>query len=826
MLLNYLKLSLRRMARNPFFTVINVTGLSIGFTAFYLLWPYSQNELKSDQFHKDYEQIARISRRIQFTENGIFQDFSLSIHNSGIARQFARDYPEIIDITCIVPQQLFEAYRQGFDKDVFVSVSVDGRNREFYREQNLAFADSNFFRFFSFPLERGNPEEVLSQPNTAVLSSSHAYKYFGKDNPVNKVIYFNDSIPITIKGVFKDFPKNTHMRGDVIISTAGIKQLNLTGWETTWWGLNYIKVAKGTDFNVLESKINADKKRIYSGCPRCPEDVTTSAFIEPLKTVVFTNLPANMQNYKSEYWLMVLSVLAFVLPALAWINYISLSIHMLQRRISELTVRKVVGSGRRHFVMQFVVEASLFNAVSLLIALTIVQLVKSPVENLLNFYTLPWNELRSSTLWIIAIALLLGIAITSAYPIFISINEKSLLAARKNWSYSKSSWINLIVTAQYSAAIVLLICIVCVYFQLNLILSKPLGIEKDGVLVIDCPLQQKNDFLTKLNYFATSAGTIEGIQGVTVSKNVVGDWAGYGVPLQVNKDEIEFGFDINGGVDENFLNVYGIKLLHGRNFRTDMPADQNAILVSREATVKLGFSLPEEALGARLILPWYGHDNVEVIGVYEDYEFRPLFTTYFQGKRGSFLSYRNYLMPDLYPSKISVRVDYTTFQSSLPELEKLFKEVFTHDTFRWTFLDQNVQKYYSTEKIARNQIGIFTLIAVGIACLGLFGLVSNKIVEKTKEIGIRKILGAGLPQIARILLNTTTWQIAVASIISIPIAYILVSQYLEKFSERISLQWWHFAFPLLTLILMMLATIATVVWKAARSNPVDALKHE
>ena len=254
--------------------------------------------------------------------------------------------------------------------------------------------------------------------------------------------------------------------------------------------------------------------------------------IQPLKTVVFSNLIGSSFNHKSQDLLIVLSTLAFIIPILAWINYISLSIHMLQKRLSEMGVRKVVGAGRRHFVIQFIVEAFLLNTLSFLISLTLTQLLKTPVEEWLTFYSLPWSQLPRSTIWIVITLFVLGTAITSAYPILISTTKKSLLLAKRTWSHRSPSWISFIVATQYTAAIVLLIWIMCMYFQLDLILSKPLGIEKEGVLVIDCPLQQKNDFQSKLNYFINNGTTIPGIHSLTVSKNVIGDWTGYGVPLQ------------------------------------------------------------------------------------------------------------------------------------------------------------------------------------------------------------------------------------------------------------------------------------------------------
>lgn len=825
MLLNTIKLSFRLMLRAPFYTLINIAGLSIGFTAFYILWPYSQNELNSDRFHRDYEHIAKLSRQVDFVENGISASVKLPAHNSGIARQFRRDYPEIVDMTSFIPQLLFETYRQGFDKDLFIAVEKESGHREYFREYALAFVDSNFFQFFSYPLYIGDPAHVLLQPGSAVVSESHARKYFGNSDPVNKVIYLNDSIPVTVTGVFRDFPENTHLRADVLISTAGIEGMNLTSWEKNWFGNFYIRVTPGTDFGELQNKINKDKVKIYGNCPRCTEG-TTSVYIQPLETIVFDVISDNLGTIKSKYLLIALSGLAIIIPLLAWINYLSLSTHMLHKRISEMGVRKVVGAGRRHFVLQFVVESALLNLIAILVSVTLVQLLKGPVEVWLTFYSIPWQELPASTVWIGLSLIVLGIFLSSAYPVVIAFRNKSMLFMKKTWSYRNPGWISLMVTAQYSMAIILLISVVCVYLQMRLILSKPLGIDKDGVIAIDCPLQQQEGFDNKLDAFITRLVQQEGIMDATVSKNIAGDWPGYGVPLQRHKEEIEYGLDVNGGVDEHFIDVYKIKLLHGRNFQSDMPSDRNAILISRGAAQRLGFPTPEAALGARLIMPWYGHDDVEVIGIYEDYEFRPFFALTNFGRRGSFLAYKKYLMPDYYPSKISVRVNYGQFQAGLAQVKELFNEVFPHDTFHWRFIDENIQNYYASEKVARNQIGAFTLVAILVACLGLLGLVTNKVAEKTKEIGIRKVLGADLTHIVGLLLKSTLRHMGVAAALGIPVAYYMAGIYIERFSERIELQWWIFAAPLVTLVVLMSATIASVVWRAARSNPVEALKSE
>ena len=381
------------------------------------------------------------------------------------------------------------------------------------------------------------------------------------------------------------------------------------------------------------------------------------------------------------------------------------------------------------------------------------------------------------------------------------------------------------VTFQYASAVVLLIWIGAVYFQLNYILNKNTGVNQDGILVVDCPLNQKENYNHKLDNFITASSGINGIHLATLSKSVVGDKTG--VPTMVKRSEngIGVGLFSNGVVDETFLDLYGIRLLEGRNFQANSPADENSVLLSSLAIERLGFSSPKEAVGSRIILPGY-NPYVEIIGVYKEYEFEPLFAQAQQKGRGSILTYKNSLVKNIKPSKVSFKISLENTTSIIAGLEELYKATFPQDIFKWTFLDQNINRHYAQEQIVRNQIMLFTLLAIGIACLGLLGTTTNKVIEKTKEIGIRKVLGAQMHQIARIILNTTASQVIIAIVIGIPLAYYLVQTYLERYSERLSFEWWHYALPVALLLLIMFVTIAGVLLKAARTNPVESLRSE
>ena len=386
-------------------------------------------------------------------------------------------------------------------------------------------------------------------------------------------------------------------------------------------------------------------------------------------------------------------------------------------------------------------------------------------------------------------------------------------------------WIKSMVTIQYASAVVLLIWNGTVYFQLNYILNKNTGINQAGVLVVDYPLEQGENYNLKLDYFINASSAISGIRQSTVSRNVMGDENGNPFFVKRRENSIRIGLFSNGVVDENFLDLYGIKLLVGRNFQPN-PPEQQSVLISRNAAKRLGFSSPNECVGARIFLPTYNNHAVEIIGVYDDYEFLPYFAQAQASGRGSILTYRNSVAKDIALSKISFKIDLENVTSTIATLEVLYNATFPEEVFKWTFLDQNIRQHYAQEHIVRNQIILFTLLAIGIACLGLLGATTNRVIEKTKEIGIRKVLGAQMHQIAQIILNTTLRQVVIANVIGIPIAYYLVQDYQEKFTEKLSFQWWHYALPVALLLLIMFVTIALVLLKAARTNPVESLRSE
>ncbi len=819
MLLHYLRSSFRSLFRNRFYTGINLVSLSMGFCAFLILWPYANNELNSDQWHKDANRIARLSSHIEWTDDNInWNGWYTGSNMAGTGMTIKDRFSQVTELTRYFPQENFKMNVQGTGPKVICSVINDNKEKKIFAESKTAYADANFFHFFSFPLVTGTASEVLKNPYSAVISESHAKKYFGSNDPLNQTIFLNDSIPFTITGVFRDVPRNTHLAFDMLFSTAEAKTINIVP-SFDWMGYIYVKLQNG-NFDEFSKEIEARREELYGPAVG---NVKPSVYVQPLPEIVFERLRDNNSNIKSRTPLILLRALAFVILVLAWGNYISLSFSKLNQRLVELGTRKAIGARAMDFLKQFTVESVVINFLSFLMALSLVQLL-SPLMHHIGFYVINIAELSIQPLLIILLALAAGVFITGFYPMWISASHAAVCLLKKLKASQKPVWIDGIVIVQYASAVTLIIWIIVAHLQLQFIFNKDIGFDKDAVIVINAPVRQGPNFSNDLETFLHDVKSLSGVLNGTYSYDLPGNGSS-GIYVQRNSAANPLALDANGGVDESFIGLFGIQMLAGRNFQAHRPSDQKAVLLSDAAVKRIGLSTVEEAIGSKLLLPNLNGAEVTVIGVYKDYEFRPFLTGQREEGRGSMLTYKHYLAPELRPGVISLRLSSHEPISIVESVEKLFRSNF-EGPFHWTFLDENIQQHYTSEKIARNQMSIFTAMAIFIACLGLFGMINNKAIEKTKEIGIRKVMGANITDVAKILLRVTVIQLIVASLIGIPLANFLVDQYLEKFSLRIPLQLWHFIVPVAILLAILLSTIISVVIKAATRNPVESLRYE
>lgn len=832
MIFIYIKLALRLLIRNSFFSVVNVLGLSIGFAAFFSLWQYSTAELKTDQHHKDYDRIVRIGMHQRWDEAGNSGILTFGASRASLPPRFKDDFPEVESYVRVCEQGGFfqeDLIDTHGTRMVISHVKKDG-DRQMFRETSAVYADRNFFEFFTIPMVYGDAKTVLAGANFVALSETLSEKYFGKEDPTGEILTINDSIPLKVSGVFKDFPHNSKLSYDMVMSNEHL----LTKWANVYWGgtQNFIKLKRGTSPTEFASKLNSQKSRYWGNELRdcnCDREL----FAQPMAEIMFGNrFIGDEGQYKSKVTLITLKIVSVIVLLMAWINYINLSIATLSNRMKEFSARRVNGATALDLVRQVVTESLVINMIAVGVALTVVQLVRQPLQNLFEIYIV---ELWSTTpeVWLaLVVTMLCGILATGVYPAYVCIMRQPRLLLTSRHLINKSFVKSLLTTVQFTAALALISWVFVVYLQLNHILKKDIGLDREGVLIVEGPVVKPLHFANSFEAFMKQLNHLQGVVQATSSRNMVGDASDKPGNVKIVGSDIDTGADGNG-VRENFIPFFGLKMLAGRNFVESDRRD--AVILSRLTTQRLGFKSPADAIGIAVQVntgKWQFKQMGEVIGVVEDYHTVPYFnyagsnTVVSEGGFGLFLTYNDTMFPELTPENIAIRVSLTDVDVTVADLTKLYQQFFPGNTFEWRFLDDQIASIYGSEKVARNQILMFTLLAIGIACLGLVAMMTQRIFEMTKEIGIRKVLGASIFQLVRVLVRSTGTQFLAAAMLAVPLSYYLGSQYIQRYSERIVLTWWHYAFPIGILFVIMCCAVAHQLLSALRSSPVDALKQD
>jgi putative ABC transport system permease protein len=633
-----------------------------------------------------------------------------------------------------------------------------------------------------------------------------------------------------VTGVFQDLPHNTHLSFDMAISAATLENSISNIRITNGGPFCYLKLEHGVNTGDFEKKVKAFShehftRLLKSTCATCDAE----AYLQPLSELPFNSgVWFDTAKTKSRYLLIALSTIAVLILMMAWINYVNMAVTANLKRVKELAARKTVGARYSDFIIQFVWEAFIVNLVAAVLAFVIIQTMRAPAEALLQFYIPDLMDTSPTTLIIVLATLTFGTLFTGIYPAIITLraNPRVLFGTFKALRKG-NAFTNVLTTLQFSFAVILITWIFSIHLQLDYILNKDLGIRQDQIVTIDLPMVYTQVSDGTLHAFSEEVSKVPGVMDRTVSHSIPGLESKF---IGVERNGKWITAQSNGAVDENFIPLYHIQMIAGRNFQQDNAADQQSILLSKTATEQLGIDNPTEAIGQSVSVQktdWSPESSkATIIGVFEDYKVDPLFSS-INNKDGIVLVYKNYLVPEnIAPRKISLLVNAADISGTLHQVEALYSATFADQVFNWNFLDQQIGRFYDQEKTTRNQITFFTLLAVGIACLGLLGIIRNKAIEKTKEMGVRKVLGAEFHHLSAILLNNTARQVLIATVLGIPAAVFLTQRYLEKFSDRITLQWWHYAIPAVILVAVMLATVASTLFKVNKTNPVDALRYE
>jgi putative ABC transport system permease protein len=819
MIKNYFKIAWRNLMKNKTFSFINIAGVSIGMAACLLILQYVSFELSYDQFNKNASNIYRVV-------NDRYQNGKLIQHGtitySAIGKAMKDDYSEVVNYT------RWEPLGDGI---------IINNDKKIGNQQSFA-VDNSFLLMFTYPLVAGNLQTALKEPNTIVISESTAKKvfdYWGNDFQTlidRTVTLGGDSSLYKITGVCKDVPENSHLQFDFLISYStlyhgknAVKQADYDFTASDYW--LYIQLKPGANYKALQSKFDAFSQRHFQGNKVSGSD--EKFYLQPLlRAHLYSDFQFEICKTGSATMVWSFLLIALFIIVIAWVNYINLSTARSIERAKEVGVRKVIGASKMQLIKQFLAESFLINLTALLIALTIINLVQRPFNGLiqhnLSLSILFENGLTSYNITIgVIILIVTGIFVSGFYPAYVLSSFKPASVLKGKYSTSQKGIVlrKALVIGQFAITVVLIIASFVVYKQVSYMNDQKLGMNIYQTLIVSPPRLTRGDstFVLKENSFKEEVKQIANVKGVATSWRVAGEELGkeFDVRRIDAADNTHFiARDL--GVDADYINVYSIKLLAGRNFEaTDFNTDWDNVhnIIFNEAALKLlGFSNPQSAIGKTILT---GTKRWDVIGVIANFHQKSL----------RYPIESTLLMPgyDQF-SRISVKVDPKNVTATIAAVKAKYNIFFPGNLFDYYFLDEKFNEQYGSDQLFGKVFGLFAGLAIIIACLGLWGLSLCATIQRTKEIGVRKILGASVTNIVLLISKDFVKFVIIAFIIASPIAWFVMHNWLQDFAYRIIISWWIFFATGLLAVVIALGTISFQTIKAAIANPVKSLRTE
>lgn len=795
MIRSYIKIAWRSIKGSPLFSSINILGLTISLTITTLLFLFVQHETS---FNTDFSQKDEIYRVLTEASEG-FNNKVYATVPAMVAPTTISEIPEVLDAVRFL--------KHDFGEPAYISTGTS----EFI-EPSLYYADPSLFKIFDLKLKQGITEEALVKPNTAIISASTAVRYFGTDQVIGKIFKVDDQLDIEITGVFDDLAINTSLDGNIYVSFA----TSFFSKRPTWSNASletYLLTASGTKASVLKSKL---KELLDKNVEE--ESQWYALNVQPLSRVHlysgefqggYSSRKGSIDQVKSLSWL------ALLILIIACINYMNLTTARSQKRSREVGVSKTLGATMTNLVTRFYAETGLITAISILLGVGLA-LVCLPYFNQLS-----GKEISSSMLWsstaIFAFLAIWAIAtlLAGSYPAMYmsSLSAKKILSGGEIGAYWATNLRKGLVVLQFGASAILIIGVFVIYNQLKFVQEKDLGFDSEQVVAISINgikeesniklLEQKLKGLS----LVSEVGSAEGFPGKTVSGRMVHN------PLSDDG-----GMSVQTNVSDNSaLEVMGLRFLSGKNLpQTKQEGDSlYDVVVNKKIVDYLGYTA-EEAIGKQIfMLPT---NNAFIVGVVEDFNFASL-----REPIGAY-AFHNY--PSESKAYTLVKMNVTDLTQSIATIEKSFKSVAPNVPFDYSFLDQNIEQLYMEEKQTASIGLIFSFLAIFVACLGLFGLAAFTAEQRDKEIGIRKVLGASVSGIVRLLSVDFVKLVAISLLIAFPLAYYIMNSWLQDFAYRIDMTWQPFVFTGLCALSIAMITVSFQAVKAAIANPVDSLKTE
>lgn len=804
---NYLKIAWRNIVRHKAYAGINILGLAIGIAACLLILQYVSFELSYENFQVNKDRIYRVQQD-RYDNGKLSTQWAAGAY--AVGNSFKDAIPEIEDYVKVTQNGKVVAYVNNQPLNI----------------EKVFFASGSFFNVFTFPLAGGNKNTALKEPFTAALSETTARKLFGTTNVVGKTLELNRNSNYTITAVYKDAPVNTQLKPNLLLSYATFLKWTTdstgNGPETAWeWDgcLTYLLLRKDANPARVEKKFVpvVDK---FTAADMKKFNAAVSYHLQPLTSIhLYSHYmmePGENGDGKTVYLLM---GIAFFIVIIAWVNYVNLATARAITRAREVGVRKAIGSQRRQLIVQFLSESALLNGLALLLAVLFV-LLAIPGFNKLSGQQLSFTLFRDPGFWLGLVSLfLVGVFFSGLYPAFVLSGFKpvDVLKGKMGGTTKDAILRKSLVVFQFAASLFLLIGTVTVYRQIQYMRRQSLGLNIDQTLVVPPPIVGiDSTFLKKITAFKQELQQNSFIQNITVSTSIPGEavgWNAGGIKL-VGQDESKQKQYRVIGIDYDYIKTYGLKLIAGRPFSKDFGSDKHSVIFNRKGIEQLGFNKPEEALGKKI--DFWG-DQYTIEGVTENFHQQSL--------REAFEPLILRLIPDV-NGNISIKTSAAQVPQTINVVKTEWSKFFPGNTFEYFFLDDHFDEQYKADQRFRQVFGLFTGLAILVACMGLFGLASFTTLQRTKEIGIRKVLGASVAGILKLLFREFALLLVIAFLIATPVAWLTTSNWLQNYAFRIHLHWTYFFLPFVVIILIALITVSFQSIKAAIANPVKSLRTE
>ncbi len=800
MIKNYLKTALRNLLRQKSYSIINIGGLAIGMSVCILILSYVFFELSYDKFHEKSDQIYRVG--VDALIGGNTMNLAVTSAPMGVALR--EDYPEVIANTRFT-------YGGGQEFNV-------GEKK--FIQEGILYADSSFLEIFSFKLLQGDRAEVLLNPNSIVLTETTAKKFFGENNVVGEVIRINDATSYKVTGVMEDVPPNSQIQFELIVS-MDINDPNSIFYRQNNWGnigmYSYIMLEKNADYLKLEEKF--DEFKVRHTQQLIDMGVHFDLFLQPIADIhLYSDLEQENDNSGDITYVYLFSAIAIFILFIACINYMNLASARSFKRAKEVGMRKIHGADRPQLIRQFLGESILFSVIAFIISLQIVQ-ITMPMFNDLVYQHNSSQSLFSNKLAIIgffvAITFIVGI-LAGSYPAFYmsSFSPISALKGEKLKGKKKSLLRNVLVVIQFSIAVALIICTSVIYAQLNFMQNKDLGFDGENRILIP----MRNEALrNKAEVLKNEFKSLANVEMVSISGSVPGaGFRGSGYYPE-GGDETNPVIIYNSTIDDQFVETMGMEIIMGRNFSHEFRTDTLSILINEELAKRYNW---DEPIGKKLSIR-IGDEtpniDFKVVGVLKNFHFRSLLSKV----EPCAYHYRETGMPN-----IILQLNAKNKEKALKQVEEKWAEISNNAPFDYLFIDENFQESYISYIRMGKLFTAFTLIAIFVACIGLFGLASFLTEIRTKEIGIRKVQGAGIFAILRLLNTDFMKWVLIANVIAWPFAYYYMTEWLANFAYPVKLSWINFALGAVLSVFIALITVSYQSLKSATQNPIDSLRYE